>query len=192
VKIGTAVSELGVSLGVVSINGMWGSGKTTIVHAAMEALHETPAITYNPWMWSDHDGRAYALGGLPDAVKASSPVLDPVATALEQYLSSLLRVNPTRLEALGKRRARHRLAVALRAIPYPVVIALDDIDRMRPEHVRQVFDAVAKTSGLPKLGYLLSFDRLVVEPQLPPGLLDRCVGEFRVELAWGTCRQRPS
>jgi hypothetical protein len=79
--------------------------------------------------------------------------------ALEHYLSSLLRVNPARLQALRKRRARHRLAVALRAVPHPVVIALDDIDRMRPEHVRQGFDAVAQTSGLPRLGYLLSFDR---------------------------------
>ncbi len=192
VEIVTAVSELGVSRGVVSVNGIWGSGKTTIVRAAMEALHDAPNITYNPWMWSDNHRQAHALGGLPIAIKASSPELDPVAAALEHYLSSLRRVNPTRLQALRKRGARRRLAVALRAAPHPVVIALDDIDRMRPEHVRQVFDAVAQTAGLPKLGYLLAFDRLVVEPQLPPGLLDRCVGEFRVELACDTCRQHPS
>lgn len=191
VEIVSAVSELGASRSVVSVNGIWGSGKTTIVRAAMEALPEVQAVTYNPWMWSDDHGRRYALDGLPDAIKASSPDLDPVAASLEHFLSTLRRINSTRLQALRRREARRRLAVALRAAPHPMVIALDDIDRLFPEHVRQVFDVIAQTSGLPNLGYLLAFDRLVVEPQLPRGLLDKCVGEFRVELAYGTCRQRP-
>jgi predicted KAP-like P-loop ATPase len=61
--------------------------------------------------------------------------------------------------------------MALQEAPHPVVIALDDIDRLPPEHVRQVFDVIAQTAGMEKLGYLLAFDRAVVEPQLPPGLL---------------------
>jgi hypothetical protein len=187
VEIVTAVSELGVSRGVVSINGVWGSGKSTIVSTATEALQAAPIVRYNPWIWSEDHGRVSALDGLPDAINGSSPGLDPVATALAHWLSA----TPERVQTLPKRLTRRRLAAALRAAPHPVVVALDDIDRMHPEHVRQVFDAVMQTAGLPNLGYLLAFDRLVVEPLLPAGLLDRRVGEFRVELAYGTCRQRP-
>lgn len=88
VEIVTAVSELGISRGAVSVNGVWGSGKSTVVNAAINARQETPIVTYNPWIWSEDHGHASALGGLPAAIRCSSPDLDPVAAALAHYLKA--------------------------------------------------------------------------------------------------------
>src|SRR5689334_22298621 len=50
-EIGSALSALGARGGLVTVNGTWGSGKTTIIRAALQALGETPTVTYDPWLW---------------------------------------------------------------------------------------------------------------------------------------------
>ena len=88
--------------------------------------------------------------------------------------------------------ARRRLARKLRRLSRPIVVAIDDIDRMLPEEAAQVFELVARTAGLPQLRYLMSFDRSSLALRLPAGLLNRCISKLEVDLDWGTLRRRPA
>jgi hypothetical protein len=190
-EIGAALSAVGTRGGLVTVNGTWGSGKTSVVQVALTALDGKRTVSYNPWLWWNDHPTGHALGGLAKEMRGSNPDLARLARAWERYLSLRLpRVAWTRLQALDERRARLWLARSLRELSRPIVIVLDDLDRMLPERARQVFDVVAHTAGLPQLGYLMSFDRSVMESVLPPAMLDKCIGEFLVELAWGTLRRR--
>jgi hypothetical protein len=192
-KIATALSALAPEGGLVTVSGTWGAGKTTLANSALAELAGTSTVTYNPWLRSGTQNTSNAMDGLAGQVRATSPDLAAVASALERYLGSLpIAADGAWPQSPRERWARRRLANKLRALSEPVVIALDDIDRMRPDRLRQVFEFVARTVGLPQLVYLMSFDRSVVGPLLPPGLLERCAGKLQVELAYGTLRRRSS
>jgi hypothetical protein len=191
-EIGTALSALGTEGRVVMVNGTWGSGKSSLVRVAMSAIDETLTIAYNPWAWWNNHPATHPLQGLAAAIRATDHNLAALVRAWDHYIrqrsSSCGRTWP---QILTERRVRRRLAGRLRELSRPLVIVLDDLDRMCPEKARQVFEVVTRTAGLPNLGYLMSFDRTVMERNLPSSLIDECIGKLQVQLMWGTCRSRP-
>jgi AAA ATPase domain len=177
--------------GLVTVIGQWGSGKTTLVSNALEAIGRPRIVRYNAWMMSASDTGKHAMDELPKEIRASNRLLTGVARAFERYLRTVPPGAESRSPAPDELEARRRLARKLRRLSRPMVVAVDDIDRIRPEEAAQVFELVARTDGLPQLRYLMSFDRSSMEQVLPPGLLDRCTSKLEVDLGWGTLRQRP-
>lgn len=43
--------------------------------------------------------------------------------------------------------------------PQPIVVVVDDIDRLESAEIRDIFNLVGLTASFPNLGYLLAFDR---------------------------------
>ena len=188
--IGDVLSTKDGRGGLVMVSGPWGSGKTKLVHDALKTVDGPRIVNYNPWMVSASVTGRHAMDGLTKEIRASNRRLTRLARAFERYLrtvpSGAQSGSPDELEA------RRRLAQKLRSLSRPLVVAIDDIDRVRPEEAAQVFEVVARTAGLPKLRYLVSFDRSSMEQALPPGLLDRCISKLEVDLEWGTLRRRPA
>lgn len=70
--------------------------------------------------------------------------------------------------------AKGLLSAELAKIPSSLLVIIDDIDRLRPEDVRTVFQLVKAHGDLPKISYLLLYDREAVEkclsePEPPRG-----------------------
>jgi hypothetical protein len=85
------------------------------------------------------------------------------------------------LEKLEKEIPRHSLEArkrgavkALADLRRPIVVILDDIDRLPPEEIRSVFQAVKAVANFPRTAYLLSYDPTIaaraLDREVPVGL----------------------
>lgn len=63
---------------------------------------------------------------------------------------------------------RADLEAKLKKLRQPLLVVIDDIDRLEPEEIRTVFRHVKANADLPKLTYLLLFQRSIVERALDP------------------------
>jgi len=191
--IGDALSTKDRWGGLVTVNGPWGSGKTKLVDDALNVVGRPRIVSYNPWMVSPSGTGKHAIDALPRKIRASNWRLAGVARAFERYLRLVpCGADQSSSPTPDELEARRRLARKLRRLSRPMVVAIDDIDRMWPEEAARVFELVARTAGLPQMRYLMSFDRSSLAPRLPAGLLDRCISKLEVDLDWGILRRRPA
>jgi predicted KAP-like P-loop ATPase len=189
---GRRVMQLDCSEGlVVGVLGPWGSGKTTFVNYARPQLRalSTAVLDFNPWMFSGHEAlvesffvelsaelridngeRLERIGNyLADYGESFSglgwlPAVGPwiergrgTAKVLGKYLSRRREGSTTR---------REKLEGELTKLKVPIVVVLDDIDRLSTEEIREIFKLIRLTARLPNVLYLVAFDRQRVEEAL--------------------------
>ncbi len=174
---------------VAGVLGPWGSGKTSYINLARAQFKAVgvPVVDFNPWMFSGPEHLVDAFfTEVAEALKLR-PDLAEVGQQLEEYgeLFSGLGWLPvvgawlersrglTKLLAGGLRRSktgsaarRARVVTALRKLSRPIIVTLDDIDRLTTQEIRDVFRLVRLTASFPNLIYLLAFDRARVEQSL--------------------------
>jgi KAP-like P-loop domain-containing protein len=174
---------------VIALAGAWGSGKTSILNMAIEAIEAIEdganVIHFNPWMFSGTEalvssyfselskqlerkkGKAKKLakqlaiyGRLltPIAALAGAGGVADVATGALQQAGA----DPSVYEEHDILRRK------LAALESPLVIVLDDVDRLRPEEIRDIVRLVRLVGDFPNTVYVLAFDRKRVE---------ECLGE---------------
>ena len=174
---------------LVGVLGAWGSGKTSFVNLAMAELENSGAILldFNPWMFSGTEQLVESFFVELAAQLKVKPGLAQVGKDLEDYgetfagLSWLPLVGPwiergrgatkllgkllqRRKEGIGGR--RQKLQKALIALDKPIIIVLDDIDRLSSPEIRDVFRLVRLTASFPNVIYIVAFDRIRVEQAL--------------------------
>lgn len=174
---------------VAGVLGAWGSGKTSFVNLARGTLEDAGAavLDFNPWMFSGAEQLVESFFIELSAQLKLRPGLVEVGEDLEDYgevftgLASLPLVGPwiergrmanrllskllqRRKEGSGGR--RERLKNRLRQLQRPIVVVLDDIDRLSTAEIRDVFKLVRLTASLPNVIYVLAFDRERVESAL--------------------------
>ncbi|WP_444985119.1 KAP family P-loop NTPase fold protein [Halomonas mongoliensis] len=174
---------------VVGVLGPWGSGKTSFVNLARRNLEDAgiAVLDFNPWMFSGADQLVQAffveltaqlklrpdfaeIGGLiEDYGEAFSglgwlPFVGPWIERGHKATGILAKLLQSKKEGAGQRRAK--VTRALTDIPAPIVVVLDDIDRLTTPEIRDVFKLVRLTANFPNIVYLLAFDRVRVEQAL--------------------------
>lgn len=187
-----SILRMDVSRGaVVGVLGPWGSGKSSFVNLAVLDLEEAgcPVVNFNPWLFSGAEQLLdrFFVELAAQLKRKPGERLDQVAEALGTYgetLESLswVPVVGTWVGAggrLGKAvsRARQRkkdgidgprrdVSARLGELENPVVVVLDDIDRLSTAEIREVFKLVRLTASFPNVVYVLAFDRGRVEGAL--------------------------
>lgn len=176
---------------VVGVLGRWGSGKTSFINFARRCFADRGIVVldFNPWMFSgaeqlvdsffielsaqlrtQQDARLEKIAStLSDYGEAFSglgwlPVAGPWierSRGVAKYLGKMLS---RRNEGIGGRKAA--LESALNELDEPIVVVLDDIDRLTTDEIRYVFKLVRLTASFPNIIYVLAFDRLRVERAL--------------------------
>lgn len=174
---------------VLALYGPWGSGKSTVLAYVEHELERGPdaerpvVVTFNPWWFSGQDNLARAFLGQLQAVLpekyggfkelgnklaefggALGGVADIVGTAMGLPLggrvieagAQLLAAKPKDVPALKRAVADLLLEQKKR-----VLVVIDDIDRLAPEEVRQLFTVIKALADFPYVTYLLAFDREV-------------------------------
>lgn len=167
---------------VVAVLGPWGSGKTSFINLARSGFDVAGVrmLNFNPWMFSGAEQLMDSFFvELAAQLKMHRDLAD-IAEDVEDYGDALSGVPYVGLVAgLGKvvakrfsRRKRgvggrkERLERALAALDKPLVVVLDDIDRLSTPEIRDIFRLVRLTASFPNLIYVLAFDRKRVEEAL--------------------------
>lgn len=174
---------------VVGVLGPWGSGKTSFVNLARGRLKEAgvPVLEFNPWMFSGADQLVQAFFVELSAQLKLRPDLAEIGKLVEDYgetfsgLAWLPLVGPwiergrAASKVLAKILQRRKEGIqarqsnvrdALSKLRKPIVVILDDIDRLTTPEIRDVFKLVRLTANFPNVIYLLAFDRIRVEQAL--------------------------
>ncbi len=185
---------------VVSIEGAWGSGKTSAL-AMIEALLledeelASPVIVhFNPWLVGDKDALLrHFLSRIASAVNLNDHSRDgkKVAKEIKAYAKvfDLLKLIPgaepwasmikSVVEATGEATGavseyktpdieayKQRVEKALRNFDRPIIVFIDDIDRLFPLEVFEMVRIIKAVGGLPRLGYVVAWDSVYVSGAL--------------------------
>lgn len=189
---------------VVGVLGPWGSGKTSYINLARTEFSRAGAhvFDFNPWMFSGADRLVDAFFAEVSSQLKLLPQIGDAGKAFEEYGELLsgfgwvpivgpfaerirlaMRMMGGGLKGIGRLQGganehRKRVARALQKLTHPVVVVLDDIDRLTTAEIRQVFQLVRLTASFPNIVYVLAFDRLRVEQALSE---DRLPGRAYLE-----------
>jgi len=185
---------------VVGIVGEWGSGKTSILnmlHGAIRAAYPEHAliIRFDPWLVSGRDDLIQQffrqlIANIPDGggqneklkelkngflkygknikgvagiVGAFVPGADKAIEALHDYLNSGEDIHALREEL-------HDL---LKAIEVPLVVLIDELDRVDDGEVHTVAQLVRSVMDFPSISYVLAYDDRRVADALGRGDVER-------------------
>ena len=187
-KFAQQVLELDTSEGaVVGVLGPWGSGKTSFINLARREFEkaEVPILDFNPWMFSGtaqlvesffielaaqlkiRDGHLAKVGKYLKKYGEVFSGLFSVATGaawIGAIIKSLSKIPLSRKK--GVHGQRQQLEKALSDLDKPIVVVLDDIDRLAPSEIRDIFKLVRLTANFPNIIYIVAFDRNRVEKAL--------------------------
>lgn len=112
---------------------------------------------------------AATLGLTIPGIKASA-----VSIAIIMLAAVALLAGPL-LNWIGRDRSadsldnvRADLQKRLSALPYPLVVFVDDIDRLEPEQIRLVIRQIKANASLPNINFVLLFQPSIVEKALAP------------------------
>ena len=174
---------------VVGVFGPWGSGKTSFINLARPKFEQkqVPVFDFNPWLFSGADqlvarffaelsavmGEISHLKEIGNNLKEYGNVLSPVVASISTFagnpqagkiLSSILdcylKKTGTPSSAIA---SRNKLAQALAKRSKPIVVVLDDVDRLPMDEIRELFKLVRLTASFPNLIYIVACDRVRVE-----------------------------
>jgi hypothetical protein len=184
------VLALDVSRGsVVGVLGKWGSGKTSFVNMARQEFvaASSPVLDFNPWMFSGAEQLVDSFFIELSSQLRLRPALVEIGNDLADYgeafagLGWLPVVGPwiergrgaakvlgkyLRRRQEGTQGRRKRLEDALSSLEHPIIVVLDDIDRLSTNEIRDVFKLVRLTASFPNITYVVAFDRKRVEQAL--------------------------
>ena len=185
---------------VVGIEGKWGSGKSSLANLALKALESerearSPRIVrFSPWIIGNRDELLRQLfselgSALPEyrdtrtllnryaqsapILAAASDVGAPVAGIPPGLVSRFFRWTgklASKAATPSLSRQRNELRENFRNHKTPVVVFIDDIDRLEPAEAVEILRLVRAVADFPNVGYLLAYDPSVLAKSLENAL----------------------
>ncbi|MET7843559.1 P-loop NTPase fold protein [Streptomyces sp. NPDC005356] len=169
--------------GVLALIGPWGSGKSTVLGKVIRQLRAQGisrdawlVAELNPWLYSDLESLTVALfseiraalpkeeqwsearqkiGGFGQAISPLGKLTALAGLDSESLIKAISdRVSGDTSASAAKRKAED----ALRKAGSPVLVVMDDLDRLTPDELLLVFKLVRLVGHLPNVYYLISFD----------------------------------
>jgi hypothetical protein len=163
---------------VAALVGSWGSGKTTLVDEVRKSLAESGwyVTSHNPWAYSDYAG---AVAGFFSSIRDVVPddVLGkPWRESLGGWVSRAAPIGAAggvvgvdasgTVGLVGALIAGDRSPEGLRAeaadglakLEHPILVVLDDLDRLDPDELLLTFKLVRLLGRLPNVYYLIAYD----------------------------------
>lgn len=194
------LSDSSTSGYVVSVEGAWGSGKTSVLNLLRQqlvddGLDRSNIVLFSPWLVTDAGAlageflkqlsAALSISQIGKVVDGASKRID-IATKILKY-ARYLPIGGARedlaefAEALGAAKdalqatkaeppdiSNRKAAVvaALRELPSPIVVIIDDVDRLAPKDVYEIIRLVRAIGDFPNVRYVLAMDAGYVEKAL--------------------------
>lgn len=169
---------------VMALVGPWGSGKSTLLAHLKEKLQhdgEWQIATFNPWAYSSLDAAipgffSEITGALPPDAKgsdrrkaigswverfapvgAAAGILGIDATGAIQSVAQMISgdQSPERLKSNAEK--------LLAELDQPILMLVDDLDRLGPDELLLTFKLVRLLGRLPNVYYVLSYDEATLQ-----------------------------
>lgn len=209
-----SIRELDASEGlVVGILGPWGHGKSSFINLMREQFETKPKLTvvdFNPWMFSGSNQlvnfffteigaelnvkNKSRFGQAADWLAKYAGILKPVSQVIpipgagiagEAAAAALGGLAETTDADRSAKKVREEITKELKALTEPIVVVIDDIDRLTTPEIREIFKLVRLTASFPNIIYVLAFDRDRVEQALTEdGVPGRAYLEKIVQLSF--------
>jgi len=176
---------------VIGVLGPWGSGKTSLINMIRKELEAEPAysfVDFNPWLFSGSDDLVRSFfGELSEQLRIGKGKLYSLADQLEHYGDAVapLQVLPVvgswigRISGTGQAvkklrgkgeggvgALRKKINEHMKGLTAPIVVIVDDVDRLPTSEIREIFKLVRLTASFPNIIYVVAFDRVRVETAL--------------------------
>ncbi|WP_431792623.1 P-loop NTPase fold protein [Microbacterium paraoxydans] len=177
---------------VVGVLGAWGHGKSSFVNLMREQFADAPTlpvVEFNPWVFSGDRNLTDAFfreiaaelrltdeskfGVIAERLDKYGDVLSPLALVpwFGSWFDRAFKATRTAAEwwsdrKKGSRTFREKVSDALGELREPIVVVIDDIDRLTSVEIRDIFKLVRLTASFPNIIYVLAFDRQRVEQAL--------------------------
>ncbi len=190
-------SNLNKETYAVAITGSWGSGKSLFLETVKDLCKwKAIVVDFNPW--NSHDGDSLVKDFFNVLSAKLSPYYGGVKKTMDKYVSLLysLRLSMTGNFTLqhfpGSREnnietKKQEVANALKNIKKPIIIAIDDLDRLAGKEIFEVLRIIRNTAKFNNIIYIVTYDKEHVVRQLSlPGLgIDKDYLEkiFQIELS---------
>jgi predicted KAP-like P-loop ATPase len=179
----------------IGVTGAWGEGKSSVLNLVVQELERTDSaevFEFNPWLFSgaeqlvehffDELTAQFAESGdarvrrVADGLRTYGRIVAPlrlvpgVGTVIKGTVDWTREVSDAlTTERPSARDQRARLAARLAKLKKPIVVLVDDIDRLRSDEIIDVMRLVRLVGDFPNLVYVLAFDRPRVEQALSAG-----------------------
>ena len=178
--------KAGLATGVVvGLTGPWGSGKSSVlnmVHGHIsEQFHEALVVRFDPWLVSSGDAIIHEFllelfgtinqdeetkkqfANLAKDLAKYGEYLAPFANLIMPGSGVIAKTGSNALAAALKRdeslhSLRKRILVDLEQIDRPIVVLIDELDRVEDEEIRAIAQLVRAVMDFPRISYLLSYD----------------------------------
>ncbi|MCY4421107.1 MAG: P-loop NTPase fold protein [Gammaproteobacteria bacterium] len=180
---------------VVGVFGPWGSGKTSFINLARPEFKQEgiTVLDFNPWLFSGADQLVYRffvelsaeMGETEEALDLEKirgyfqkygGVLSPAIAATSTLagspdagiaISSFLKLFPKKnKEPASAIAVRNKLTEILEKRNKPIIVVIDDVDRLPIDEIRELFKLIRLTASFPNLIYIVACDRVRVEAAL--------------------------
>jgi hypothetical protein len=162
---------------VLALIGDWGSGKSSVLEMLRRSLGDPWLVaTFNPWTYPDpatlqrgffnelaaelpsEDRLGNARAKVGDFARAISPLGGLASVVGLQLENPLKAVGDLLAGDTSASAAKHAADDALRRSGRPVLMVVDDLDRLTPDELLEVLKLVRLVGRLPHVYYLLSYD----------------------------------
>lgn len=155
---------------VVGIKGMWGSGKTTFIKQLENKFNnnknkEFHIINFQPWRTDGANSiTKLFFKELEDNLKIYIP---SISNDIKKYLKYILPLNE---DYVGKLLGNISEVVSYDTNPYdriqtlliksklPIIVFIDDVDRLSGEEILEVLKLVRNTADFPYMQFILCYD----------------------------------
>lgn len=169
----------------ISITGEWGCGKSTLLKYLKNELINNSSehysiIEFNPWMFSNNEGIKEAfLTELAVSLKEFDTKAIKVSEKMNKlirafnwvkYVSStvgniqdgLEKFTDVISEKLTVQETKNEIELAIRKRKKKLVVFIDDIDRLMPDQITEVFQTISLVTNFSNIIYIVAFDRNIV------------------------------
>lgn len=203
--LATAFLQNDLSRGfVVGVEGIWGSGKSSLVNLALEELsknkNDIAVIKFAPWLVGGRDEllsqlfsdlEPVILRSLPeqersntrDLIERYAEVSSGLAALAEVAemggmpwagnLKKILRSSGSKAKKMTERSLNElnkSLRKKLEMLHHPIVVFVDDLDRLEPRETVEVLRLIKSVADFPNVAYVLAYDSEVVSSSLEKAL----------------------
>ena len=168
----------------IGIYGDWGSGKSTIlnfVESELKDPDDSPIVVrFNPWWFSGRSDLIEKFFAQLGNVLGDDESLSNIRPKLAELSSTLSKVPfsaatnlpieqgfsaaNSLLQQEGKTidEIKNQISDELRELDKQIIVILDDIDRLTPSEITQMFQLIRSVANFPNITYILALDQDVV------------------------------